>query len=69
VADGARWFLTTHRGRVILATVYSIAAVISIIVYTIVRSPLYGFGQFLLTAFGLWWANWCLKRGAADSAR
>ena len=62
MADRARSLLLTHQGRIALAVVYSIAAVISIVTYTIMRSPLYGLGQLALTAFGLWWANWCLKR-------
>jgi hypothetical protein len=45
-----------------LAVVYSIAAVISIVTYTIMRSPLYGAGQLALTGFGLFWARWCLRR-------
>jgi len=66
VANGARWLLTTHRGRVVLAIAYSIVALTSIIVYTFARSPLYGLGQLVLTGFGLLWANWCLKRGATQ---
>jgi hypothetical protein len=62
VAERARWLLLTHQGRITFAVVYSIAAVISIVTYTIMRSPLYGLGQLALTAFGLWWVNWCLRR-------
>ncbi|MDQ1448046.1 MAG: hypothetical protein QOC79_1017, partial [Actinomycetota bacterium] len=54
--------LLTHRGRVTLAIVYSIAATVSIVTYAIVRSPLYGLGQFAVTSFGLLWARWCLRR-------
>lgn len=63
MADGARWLLFTHPGRVALAVVYSIAAVASIATYTVMRAPLYGAGQFALTAFGLLWTRWCLRRG------
>jgi hypothetical protein len=62
VADGARWLLFTHTGRIALAVAYSIAAVASIVTYTIMRTPLYGAGQFAVTAFGLLWARWCLGR-------
>jgi hypothetical protein len=62
VADGARWLLFTHTGRLALAIAYSIAAVASIVIYTVMRAPLYGAGQFVLTAFGLLWARWCLRR-------
>ena len=58
----ARGLLFTHSGRITLAVVYSIAAVISIVTYTIMRSPLYGLGQVALTAFGLFWARWALRR-------
>ena len=57
----ARWLLFTHEGRIVLAVVYSILAVISIVTYTLMRSPLYGFGQLLLTGFGLGWARWALR--------
>jgi hypothetical protein len=62
VAYRARWLLFTHEGRIALAVVYSIAALISIVTYTIMRSPLYGFGQLLLTGFGLFWARFALRR-------
>ena len=62
MANGARWLLLTHEGRIALAVVYSIAATSSIVTYTIVRSPLYGVGQFAITSFGLLWARWCLRR-------
>ncbi len=61
MADRARWFLFTHEGRLALAVLYSVAAVISIVTYTITRSPLYGAGQLALTSFGLFWARWCLR--------
>lgn len=60
--NGARWLLFTHPGRIALAVAYSIAAAVSIVTYTVVRAPLYGAGQFALTAFGLGWARWCLSR-------
>jgi hypothetical protein len=60
--DRARWLLLTHEGRIALAVVYSIAATVSIVTYTIVRSPFYGLGQLVVTSFGLLWARWCLRR-------
>ena len=62
MADRARWLLLSHEGRIVLAVVYSIASVISIVTYTVMRSPLYGLGQVALTGFGLFWARWCLQR-------
>jgi hypothetical protein len=62
MADRARWLLLSHEGRIVLAVVYCIAAVISIVTYTVMRSPLYGLGQVALTGFGLLWARWCLQR-------
>ena len=46
----------------ILVVVYVVAAVISIVTYTVMRSPLYGAGQLALTGFGLFWARWSLHR-------
>ena len=65
MADRARWLLLTHEGRLALATIYCILSVLSIITYTIRYSLAYGAGQFLITGFGLLWARWCLRRGAA----
>jgi hypothetical protein len=62
LADRARALLLTHEGRIVLAVVYSVAAVASIVTYTIMRSPLYGAGQLVVTGFGLLWARWCLRR-------
>jgi hypothetical protein len=62
MADRARALLLTHQGRLVLVVVYCIAAVISIVTYTVMRSPLYGLGQLGLTGFGLFWARWCLQR-------
>jgi hypothetical protein len=63
LAERARWLLVTHEGRVVLAVIYSIASLASIVIYTIVQSPLYGLGQLIVTGFGLFWARWCLRRG------
>ncbi|HEY5077538.1 MAG TPA: hypothetical protein VIJ48_08555 [Acidimicrobiia bacterium] len=62
MADRVRWLLYTHEGRIVLAVVYSVAAVVSIVTYTIMRSPLYGLGQLALTSFGLLWTRWSLRR-------
>jgi hypothetical protein len=62
VADRFRWLLLTHEGRIALVVVYSVAAVVSIVTYTIMRSPLYGLGQLALTSFGLLWTRWALRR-------
>jgi hypothetical protein len=68
VADRARRLLCTHPGRVTLAVAYSIAAAVSVVVYTVRYSPVYGLGQLVLTSFGLTWARWCLRRGQAEQA-
>jgi hypothetical protein len=62
VANRGRWLLFAPQGRVTLVVVYVIVSVISIVTYTIDRSPLYGAGQLALTGFGLFWARWCLRR-------
>ena len=62
MADRARWLLLTHQGRIAFAVMYSITAAVSVVTYTIMRSPLYGLGQLVLTSFGLLWARWCLQR-------
>jgi hypothetical protein len=62
VADRARWLLFAPQGRITLAMMYSIAAMISIVVYTIMRGPLYGAGQLVVTGLGLLWTRWCLRR-------
>ena len=62
MADRARALLLTRDGRITLGVVYSIAAIVSVVTYSIARSPLYGLGQLALTAFGLSWARWCLGR-------
>ena len=62
MADRARWLLYTHAGRLSLAIAYSIAASVSIVVYTVRYSVYYGLGQLALTGFGLLWARWCLQR-------
>ncbi|HEV7525265.1 MAG TPA: hypothetical protein VGP92_09870 [Acidimicrobiia bacterium] len=64
--DRARWLLLTHQGHLVLAAVYSIASIVSVVTYTVDRGPLYGAGQLALTGFGLWWARWCLGRAAAS---
>jgi len=61
MADRGRWLLYTHPGRVTLATAYVIAAIVSVVTYTLARSPGYGLGQLVLTSFGLAWARWCLR--------
>ena len=66
VVDRLRWLLLTHQGRVVLAVIYSVLSVISIIVYTIRYSPVYGLGQLFLTGFGLLWARWCIQRPGPD---
>jgi hypothetical protein len=68
MADRVRWLLVTHEGRLALATIYCILSVLSIITYTITHSLAYGAGQFVITAFGLLWTRWCLRRGATTSA-
>ena len=65
MADRVRWLLLTHEGRLALATIYCILSVLSIITYTARHGLAYGAGQFVITAFGLLWTVWCLRRGAS----
>ena len=60
--NAARWILLTHDGHVALAVVYWIAAAVSIITYTIMRSPVYGLGQAALFAGGFFWIRWCWNK-------
>lgn len=62
MADRARWLLFTHQGRLTLVVLYTIASVVSIVVYTVMRAPLYGAGQLAVTGLGLSWTRWCLQR-------
>jgi hypothetical protein len=62
VVDRLRWLLLTHQGRVVLAVIYSVLSVVSIVVYTIRYSIIYGLGQLVVTGFGLLWARWCIQR-------
>jgi len=62
MAERARWLLLTHTGRVVIATVYIVAAVISVVVYTITHGAGYGLGQIALFAFGFFWIRWCIRR-------
>ena len=60
----ARWILLTHDGHVTIAVVYWIAAVASIVTYTIMRGPLYAFGQVALFGFGFFWIRWCWTKAS-----
>jgi len=67
VVDRARWLLLTHNGRVVLATVYIVGAVISTAVYTVTHGLGYGLGQVALFTFGFFWIRWCIQRRAEPS--
>jgi hypothetical protein len=62
VVSRLRWLLLDHEGRVLLAVVYSVLSLASVITYAIMRSPWYALGQLLLTTFGLFWVRWCIRR-------
>ena len=66
--DRFRWLLLTHSGRVVLATVYIVAAVISVVVYTVTHGLGYGLGQVALLSFGFFWIRWCIRRWAEPTA-
>ena len=57
--------MLTHRGRVALATVYVIAALASVLVYTVMRSVAYGISQVVVLGLGLTWIIWCIRRTPA----
>jgi hypothetical protein len=56
------WLIDTADGRRLLLTVYTIAAVVSVITYAIVRSPWYAMSVALPLLFAPFWASWCLRR-------
>lgn len=58
----AQRVLLTRRGHQAMIAVYVILSIVSIVVYTVKRSPLYGLGQFLVLGLGLAWIIWCLRR-------
>jgi hypothetical protein len=57
------WLIDTADGRRVLLVVYSVAAVISVVTYTIVRSPWYALSVATPLLFAPFWARWCLRRG------
>jgi multisubunit Na+/H+ antiporter MnhB subunit len=58
----AQRLLLTHRGRIALVAVYVLAALVSIVVYSIVRSPGYGLGQLVVLGLGFAFIVWCVRR-------
>lgn len=58
----AERLLLTHGGRVAIGVAYAIAALVSVVVYAVVRDPVYAAGQAIMLSIGLLWANWALRR-------
>ncbi len=56
------WLIDTADGRRVLLVVYSVAAVISVVTYTIVRRPWYALSVAAPLLFAPFWARWCLRR-------
>ena len=56
------WLINTPDGRRVLLVVYTVAAVISVVTYTIARSPWYAASVAAPLLFAPFWARWCLRR-------
>jgi hypothetical protein len=54
----------TREGRRILAIVYCVLGLATVIVYWIWRDPVYAIGQAVVLAAGILWVRWCLRRAA-----
>jgi hypothetical protein len=52
----------TEPGRRILAVVYCLLGLGTVIVYWIWRDPVYAIGQGVVLAAGILWVRWCLRR-------
>ena len=59
-ATAARWLLFDARRAHHARVVYSIAAAVSIVTYTIMRMPALRRRPAVMLGFGLFWARWCL---------
>ncbi len=58
----ARRLLLTPSGRRLIVALYAVAAVTSVVVYAVARSPVYAAGQVALLGGGALWVRWCLRR-------
>ena len=54
--------ILTPSGRRILAIVYCVLGLGTVIVYWIWRDPVYALGQAVVLAAGILWVRWCLQR-------
>jgi hypothetical protein len=52
----------TAPGRRILAIVYCVLGIGTVVVYWIWRDPVYAIGQAVVLAAGILWVRWCLRR-------
>ena len=57
-----RRVLFTRRGRVALTSVYFVAGLLTVIVYSIWRSPVYGLVQFAILSAAFFWIRWAIHR-------
>jgi hypothetical protein len=57
-----RRVLLTRRGRVGLTVVYFVAAVGTLVVYWVARSPGYGLAQFAILTAAFFWIRWAIRR-------
>jgi hypothetical protein len=57
-----RRVLFSHRGRVGLSVVWFAAGTITLVVYWIARSPVYGLVQFAIITAAFFWVRWALRR-------
>ena len=56
--------LFSRRGRVGLTVVYFVAGAVTLVVYAVARSPVYGIVQFAIITAAFFWVRWCLRRPA-----
>jgi hypothetical protein len=54
--------LFTTEGRRVLLALYGVAGVITVVVYWVMRSPVYGLAQGGIIAAAALWVRWCLGR-------
>ncbi len=57
-----RRVLLSHRGRAAVVVVYFIVATITLVVYWVARSPIYGIVQFAILTAAFFWVRWALSR-------
>jgi hypothetical protein len=62
MTERLRWLLLTHEGRVLLAGVYLGLGVVTVVTYSVYRSPAYAAVLGAIIVSGLLWVRWCMRR-------